>query len=128
MELEPGRELLAQLATADQLDAAGADLPPQVAEAAPGLDEEAQVGAHHEVDVELRVLEAHLDLAVAADQPEAPAVGRRAAEGELHHRLAVRHGVRVHAQVHAPDEEGRVEVVVDSCRAPSAGPTRRGCR
>ena len=100
------------------------NLPPQVANAAPRFDEQAQVGAHLQVHFVAGRLEAHVRRAVLVHEPEAPAVGRRIAELELDDGAAGRHARSVDVAMHAPREEGDVEIVLVHVAAPALSPDR----
>src|SRR5262245_8485751 len=110
-ETEPVRQLSRERGASDDRDASGADLRAQIANTAPGFDEQAQVRAHENVDLVARILEAHVDGPTVAHEPEAARIVRRAAELEVEHDAAGRHAYGVQLHVHAPEQKGGIEIV-----------------
>src|SRR6185503_17244321 len=119
---QPARKLLAERGRAEQLHVAELDLAAQIANAAPGFDEQAQVGAHLQVHFVAGRLEAHVRVAALVHEPELSSIGRRVAELELDDGAAGRHARAVDVPMHAPGEECDIEIVLVHVTAPALSP------
>jgi len=105
-----------------QADFASLDFHSQIANPTPGFDEATQVGLNLQINFVSRVLKTHLNLTVFVDQPETMAIPSRSGEIKLDDRATRRHFGCIQPHMQTPDEESRIEVVIDHVAGPVLAP------